>query len=636
MKHRILSNKRIAASLKRALSRKEFFLMYQPKLDLVSGKIIGVEALIRWMHPKKGVIQPSEFISTIEKTGLIIPIGEWIIHTACRQNKAWQKAGYNPVLMSINLSASQLYQPNFADRVRHILKLTGLAPEFLIFEITERIMLDPYRALKVIRELKQIGAQISLDDFGTGYNTLQHLRELPIDKIKIDRSFIKNSTLESYKATIVKMIIEMAHRLNMDVVAEGIETKDQLVFLQQNLCNQGQGFLFSKPLSPEELEKDFNRIEQIVIREGIPQDVFNLEKQRQLERDLRKSESNYRLITENIQDVVVKLDKTGNVLYASPSHEKVFGIPANEYEGYHSFDLVHPEDIPSLQLQYASMIGNKTPCQVEFRHQHTNGSWIPIEAKITPVYHEDENIEYFIAVGRDISVRRQTEELIRKAEKLSTVGHLASSVAHEIRNPLTTIKGFAQLLQKEVDKPLYTKTILSEIDQLEAIVQEFINFAKPQTHHLKETDIYSLLQQVLLFFKSQVNLNNIEILPECDTDLPRIYCDESQIKQVFFHILQNAVEAMPNGGTIRVQMVCQGIDSIKITFIDQGKGISEERIRRIGEPYYNTKEKGTGMGLMTCQKTLKEHGGKFNIKSIMNHGTTVDIILPISGICPTG
>ncbi|MFJ7729676.1 EAL domain-containing protein [Neobacillus sp. NPDC097160] len=739
----------LESDLRMALDRNEFQLHYQPKLDLISGKIIGVEALIRWIHPEKGLVPPEEFIPLAEETGLIIPMGEWILRTACLQNKAWHETGQSPLLMSVNLSARQIYQPKFADRVRHILKETKLDPHYLMFEITEGIMLDSYHAPRVIRELKRIGVQISLDDFGTGFNSLQYLQELPIDKIKIDQSFIRNATSDSNHATIVKMIIEMAHQLKMGVIAEGIETKEQLIFLQQNLCNQGQGFFFSKPLPPKELERHFVKIEKIVIREGIPQkfnnqkwmneiventrrelrdtvrqqqgmifklikekdkfiytlcdgellyrmgltpeqvigrEVFNflpflqsrektdyhqrawngeenimyegefngihyltslrpvrkggqvdsiigscvdITNQKKVEDQLRRSESNYRLITENMQDVVVVIDKSGVVRYASPSHEKVFGLTAEECQGCSAFKLVHPNDVPTVQTHFASMLETRTPCQVEFRHRHANGGWVDIEAKITPVYGEDHELESFIAVGRDISARKQSEDLNSKSERLSVVGHLASSIAHEIRNPLTTIKGFAQLLQKELDMPLYTDILLKEINKIEEVVHEFLCFSKPTARQIHDIDIKVLFQKALTLFDSQLIINHIEIVQEYGLAVPPIQCDDNQIKQVFVRILQNAVEAMPTGGIIRVQICKEGSDFVRITFIDQGCGISKERMKMIGEPFYSTKEKGTGLGLMISQKIVKEHGGEIVIDSVLHQGTTVHVMLPI-------
>lgn len=263
----------IETDLKKAIARNEFRLYYQPKVNLLSGKIIGVEALIRWFHPEKGLIPPLDFIPVAEETGLIIPIGEWVLRTACLQNKAWQREGYLPMVMSVNLSARQLYQPRFVQLVQEVLTETGLKPDYLELEITESMMVDTNHALPTINGLKDLGVQISLDDFGTGFSALFYLKEFPINKIKIDQSFIRNCTSDSNDTTIVKTIIAMAHQLQMGVIAEGIESTDQLKFLQQNFCNHGQGYLFSKPLPPEELVSYFGDIEEIVRQEGIPDEV---------------------------------------------------------------------------------------------------------------------------------------------------------------------------------------------------------------------------------------------------------------------------------------------------------------------------------------------------------------------------
>ena len=240
-----------------------------------------------------------------------------------------------------------------------------------------------------------------------------------------------------------------------------------------------------------------------------------------------------------------------------------------------------------------------------------------------------EEVKHIVVVARDISKRKKAEELLRKTEKLSVVGQLAAGVAHEIRNPLTSIKGFVQLLQKTVDKPIYTDIILSEIGRLEEIVKGFLSLSKPLPPHKEEIDVKILLQQVVHLFESQAILNNVEIVQESCFGLPPIYCDGNHIKQVFFNILHNAVEAMPNGGMIKIQTLLHNSDSIKFRFIDQGHGISEERIKKIGEPFFSTKEKGTGLGLMVSQKIVQEHGGTINIESAVNRGTTVEVILPM-------
>ncbi|SDD25128.1 EAL domain, c-di-GMP-specific phosphodiesterase class I (or its enzymatically inactive variant) [Terribacillus halophilus] len=236
-----------------ALDREEFRLVYQPKLSLKTGRLIGAEALIRWEHPEHGMISPLSFIPAAEETGMILPIGEWVLQSACEQNKAWQEMGLAPMIMAVNLSACQLYQEDLAEKVQSILDTSRLAPEFLELEITESMTMNVDHVLPVLQKLKRIGVRISMDDFGTGYSSLYHLKEFPIDIVKIDRSFVQNCTIDSKDATIVKTIIAMAHQLKLEVNAEGVEFKDHLVFLQQNLCDEAQGYFFSKPIPPDEL-----------------------------------------------------------------------------------------------------------------------------------------------------------------------------------------------------------------------------------------------------------------------------------------------------------------------------------------------------------------------------------------------
>jgi diguanylate cyclase (GGDEF)-like protein/PAS domain S-box-containing protein len=252
--------------LRKALERKEFILYYQPKLSIYSGEIIGVEALIRWSHPDKGIISPTEFIPLAEETGMIIPIGEWVLRKACTEIQALNKAGFPPMVVSVNLSLRQFFQPNFTQMVGQVLSETGLPPESLELEITESMTIDTHHALMIVSELKKLGVRISLDDFGTGYSSLHYLKQFPVDKLKIDRSFIRDCLTDSNNATIVKTIIAMAHELKMEINAEGVETEEQLAFLQQNSCNEVQGYLFSKPLPIEEIKENYHDIARLANR----------------------------------------------------------------------------------------------------------------------------------------------------------------------------------------------------------------------------------------------------------------------------------------------------------------------------------------------------------------------------------
>ncbi|AKG33779.1 putative bifunctional diguanylate cyclase/phosphodiesterase [Paenibacillus durus] len=243
--------------LRRALEREEFFLLYQPQVQLATKEIVGMEALLRWQHPKRGLVSPADFIPIAEESGLIVPIGEWVLRTACSQNKEWQKAGYRPICVSVNLSMRQFLQPNLAGKIGGFLKRIGLDPSYVDLEITESMTMDKEKAFEQLKRLKELGVYISIDDFGTGYSSLHYLKNMPIDRLKIDRSFVAEVMEDSNNAAIVSTITSMAHHLKLKVTAEGVENEDQLQFLRQQRCHEGQGYFFSKPIGAQEFERIF-------------------------------------------------------------------------------------------------------------------------------------------------------------------------------------------------------------------------------------------------------------------------------------------------------------------------------------------------------------------------------------------
>ncbi len=247
--------------LRQALSRNELSLHYQPQFDMKTGLMTGVEALARWTHTKKGPISPGQFIPIAEESGLILPIGAWVMETACRQAKQWQDKGLLAVRMSVNVSIRQFKQPTFINDVLHILKKTGLEPRFLNIEITESMTTDVLYSQKILTRLHEEGIHVSIDDFGTGYSSLSYLSTFPITHLKIDQVFLKD--LSSSNTAIIKTIIELAKNLDIDVIAEGVETDEQASFLSTLRCDEVQGFLYSRPLTPEALT-DLLETEQYV------------------------------------------------------------------------------------------------------------------------------------------------------------------------------------------------------------------------------------------------------------------------------------------------------------------------------------------------------------------------------------
>jgi diguanylate cyclase (GGDEF)-like protein len=260
MNVRALEHLMMETSLRRAIEREELFLVYQPQMDLKSGQVIGMEALLRWRHPDLGILAPSKFITLAEETGLIIQIGEWALKTACIQNKTWQDKGYQPLRTAVNISGGQFRQQNFVKMVAAILKETGLDPSRLELELTESMAMDDASATaELLLELKAMGVSLSIDDFGTGFSSLSYLKHFPIDRIKIDRSFVRDITSNTDDAAIATTIIAMAHSMNLKVTAEGVEQEEQLDILQSRGCDEIQGFFVTPPLSAEELTCFLNK-----------------------------------------------------------------------------------------------------------------------------------------------------------------------------------------------------------------------------------------------------------------------------------------------------------------------------------------------------------------------------------------
>jgi len=246
----------LEADLRKAFDRREFELHYQPKVDVHSGETTGMEALVRWRHPQRGLVGPSEFVPLAEETGLIIPLGNWVLREACRQNKAWQDRGLPPLRTAVNISAAQLRHDDLADGVALALRETGMEARYLELEITETaVMQNAQAALMTLDRLSHMGIHLAIDDFGTGYSSLSYLKRFPINTLKIDASFIRDISSDRNDALIVQAIIAMAHSMQLEVVAEGVEDKTQLGFLQSLGSDQYQGFLHSKPLAPAEFER---------------------------------------------------------------------------------------------------------------------------------------------------------------------------------------------------------------------------------------------------------------------------------------------------------------------------------------------------------------------------------------------
>ena len=261
----------LESNLRPGLERGEFLVEYQPQVTLKDFQLVGMEALVRWKHPGLGMLYPLEFIQLAEESGLIVPIGDWVLRTACMQNKSWQNAGLESMRLAVNFSPRQFQQSTFVATVREVLKETNLDPNWLELELTEgSVMKEPERAIEKLRELRSMGIRIAIDDFGTGYSSLSYLKRFPIDTLKIDKSFVRDVCSDPNDAAIVRAIVTLGHALELQVVAEGVETPEQLEYLSSLDCDVVQGFLFSKSLPTEDFEKLLVEQREVASQCGLP------------------------------------------------------------------------------------------------------------------------------------------------------------------------------------------------------------------------------------------------------------------------------------------------------------------------------------------------------------------------------
>ncbi|MED1862619.1 PAS domain S-box protein [Fictibacillus nanhaiensis] len=387
------------------------------------------------------------------------------------------------------------------------------------------------------------------------------------------------------------------------------------------LTKCGKRLNVSLSLSPIYGEKG-----EVVALSAISRDITD---KKLKEKALKESEEKYRIIAENTTDLIGVVDLEGNVKYVSPSNRLLLGFDPSLYDGKKIQGFFHSDDRAKVRMAMNEMVQTQKPVKFEVRCKHAHGHWVTLEANATPIANDSDQPDSFVVVARDLTERKKTEEMLRKSDKLSVLGQLAAGVAHEIRNPLTSIRGFLQLLQsKASENEDYYEIMLSEIDRINSIVGEFMLLAKPQAMNFTQTDLRQLLRHVISILDTQAILTNVQIYFESEPDLPEIWCVDNQIKQVFVNMLKNAIEAMPTGGSVHIHLKREG-GYVVASFIDHGCGISEERLPTLGEPFYTTKEKGTGLGLMICYKIVENHHGKILINSKIDEGTTFSILLPI-------
>jgi two-component system, sporulation sensor kinase A len=345
---------------------------------------------------------------------------------------------------------------------------------------------------------------------------------------------------------------------------------------------------------------------------------------------LEESEARYRLLAENAMDMITTHTLDGTYTYVSPACQRLLGRKQEELIGNTGYWMLHPDDEGAAWNGHGQLMQGSCTATVQFRMRHKEGHYVWLETSCKSITDVTGKVVEIIGVTRDISERKKSEEMLRQSDKLSIVGQLAASIAHEIRNPLTSLKGFVQLIQEceQLDDANYYTIMQKELNRIDQIMGQLLLLAKPQAKSYKETSLHDLVDFVEKLLQPEAIVQNVEIQSELCKNLPHITAEENELKQVLINVVKNAMDAMADGGIVSIEG--KVIDErIHLTVKDQGCGIPEDRLARIGEPFFTTKEKGTGLGLMVSSKIMKEHKGELAFHSVEGKGTTVSMILPI-------
>ncbi|WP_079507414.1 PAS domain-containing sensor histidine kinase [Mesobacillus jeotgali] len=349
-----------------------------------------------------------------------------------------------------------------------------------------------------------------------------------------------------------------------------------------------------------------------------------------MEQELHRTRELYELITENTSDMIKVIDKNKRILYASPSHGKVIGLQPDQVVGKNLSEFLTKEEDAILDIKLVEILETGEPQILRKRFTTCDQQSVYTEYNFSPIYNEKNEIESFVSVGRNITDRVKHEATIRNLDRLSVTGQLAAGVAHEIRNPLTALKGFSKLLQTCLDKEKqedYLAIIMNELDRIDMIVNEFMSLAKPQAIEYVNEDLKKIMDSTIHIIQPQAILHNVQIIPSYPDGKIRLSCNPHQLKQVFLNFMKNAIESMSAGGNVVIGMQLKEKGKVLVSISDEGTGIESERLRYLGTPFYTTKEKGIGLGLTVSNKIIQEHKGSMKIVSEVDKGTTVFVEL---------
>lgn len=418
-------------------------------------------------------------------------------------------------------------------------------------------------------------------------------------------------------------IVPEAFREEMDALYESVKMGNSVIgYETKRIRKDGRFVHASATLSPVR-----DREGRVI---GVSGTCRDISKSKAAEEELRSTKELFESIFHHTTDAVIMFDLTGNVLAMNPASERISAVI--QTDGRCQQKQLHQDLIPQPHRhQYLDVLNGRVPfTEYELSRTLPGGRRYDLQVTLSPICNDTGHVSALLLMAKDITESKKTQEMLLQTEKLSIAGQLAAGVAHEIRNPLTALKGFVQLMRfGERYEKRYLDVMATELNRIEMIVSELLVLAKPQSMTFKRKQIEPILQDVVTLSGTQAILHNVQIRMDFAELLPDVDCDENQLKQVFINFIKNAIEAMPQGGELRIEAAVQGEGRMRIRFADQGTGIPEEHLSRLGEPFYTTKTKGTGLGLMVSKKIIENHRGKLEIDSEWGVGTTLDVYLPV-------
>jgi len=655
---------RLLADLRRAIEGGELVLHYQPQVDVRTGALAAVEALARWRHPQRGLVAPDVFIPLAEQTRLIRPLSRWVLSTALRQYAEWHAAGLS-IPIALNLSAHDVHDHTLPELVTELLRSYAVPPEHLRIEITEStLMADPARAREVLARLRAVGVQIAIDDFGTGYSSLVYLKDLAVDELKIDGSFVHAMSADAGARAIVRAVIDLSDDLGLRVVAEGVEDQVTWEALAALGCDVAQGYYFAPPLEAADvagwaagllnwrLEEDRARLDAALTdRAGVRGARLAAEEEflarKRDESLVRDGQERLKLALEAARLATWDWDMVASTCVWAGAADALLGEQPgtlNRSPGLF-MERVHADDRPLVEAAVADAIQQGHDLHVEHRVVRADGvvRWFACSGRI---FRDPAGRPLrLLGTEMDITERKEAEhqrQVLAQAEKLRALGQMASGVAHDLNQSLALIAGYGGIAQRALaSTPMDTEALSEALPIISQAamnggqtVRQLLTFARAQPDDAAErVDVGGLVREV-----AQLTAPRWRDAPQAAGRPIHLQVETEgettvegwpiSIGEALTNLIFNAVDALPAGGTIRLSVRRTGQDVV-VEVTDTGLGMSTQVQERIFEPFFTTKgERGTGLGLAQVFGVVEQHRGTVVVDSSLGVGTTFRLTLP--------